>query len=117
MLKSALVLLVFLALGEGVAYALHLPVPGPVIGMGALYLYLSLRGGPDEALRGTAHRLLKILPLLFIPAGAGVIDHLPLLRTEGLAIVTALLVSTALAMAVTGWVLHRLLPRATEPAP
>lgn len=109
MLVSAVVLLLFLALGEAVSHSLDLPVPGPVLGMGGLYLYLTLRNAPLAPMQRAAHALLRFLPLLFVPAGLGVIEHLGLLRSEGLAIVVSLVVSTALAMAVTGWVLQRLL--------
>ena len=109
--RFAALILAFLLLGEAASRLLHLPLPGPVAGMAGLYLWLSLRGPPDDALRDASHKFLRYLPLLFVPAGVGVIEHLDLLGREGVAILAALAVSTALAMAVTAGVLQLLLRR------
>lgn len=104
-------LLVFQLTGEVIARGLNLPVPGPVIGMGLLFLTLLIKGGPGEDLKQTSGTLLQNLSLLFVPAGTGVMLHLHRLQEEWLAIVAALLISTFAGMAVTALVLKTMLPR------
>jgi hypothetical protein len=54
MIAALTLLLVFQLVGEVIARALALPIPGPVIGMALLFLALLVRGGPGEELRQTS---------------------------------------------------------------
>lgn len=94
--------------GEVAARALSLPLPGPVLGLLLLLAILAARGGPDEALRGVSGTLLRHLSLLFVPAGVGVMTQLGVLGDNWLPVAASLLISTALGLAVTGWVMRRL---------
>jgi putative effector of murein hydrolase LrgA (UPF0299 family) len=111
-LRSFLVLLLAQLAGEGLHRVLHLPLPGPVLGMALLAAVLLLRRRePDAALVKTSNGLLAWLGLLFVPAGAGVVANLSLLRSAWLPIVVALLVSTVLTASVTALVMQWLLRR------
>lgn len=116
MLPALTLLLVCQLLGEIVIRALGLPVPGPVLGMFFLFLFLLLRDGPSTELRTTAQALLQHLSLLFVPAGTGVVLYLRLIQGEWLAISVALCVSTLLAMLVSAAVM-RLAQRPQEETP
>ena len=116
MLPALTLLLVCQLLGEIVIRALGLPVPGPVLGMFFLFLFLLLRDGPSTELRTTAQALLQHLSLLFVPAGTGVVLYLRLIQEEWLAISVALCVSTLLAMLVSAAVM-RLAQRPQEETP
>jgi putative effector of murein hydrolase LrgA (UPF0299 family) len=112
MLRSILILLASQLAGEALHRALHLPLPGPVLGMALLAAILLLRKRePDTALVQTSNGLLRWLGLLFIPAGAGVVANLGLFRTAWFPILVALIVSTALTIAVTALVMQWLLRR------
>lgn len=102
LLDHLIVLLVCQLAGEVIAASTGLPVPGPVIGMALLFAGLAVRGAVPDGLAGTAGGLLEHLALLFVPAGTGVLLHLPLLEAEFPAIAAALLGSTVLTIAVTG---------------
>ena len=104
MLEALATLLVFQAIGEVLSYLLRLPVPGPVLGMALLLGLLLLRPATIDRLRPTSLELLKHLSLLFVPAGVGVMLHVARIGNEWLPIVVSLLVSTALAIAVTALV-------------
>lgn len=112
MLRGFGVLLVFQLVGEALTHALGWAVPGPVVGMGLLLAALQLRQLDDERLRTVSSGLLSNLSLLFVPAGVGVMLHGSRLVAEWPALLAAILVSTAAAIAVTGWIAQRLAGRA-----
>ncbi|MFY0990254.1 CidA/LrgA family protein [Halomonas sp. C05BenzN] len=101
-------------LGELVARGLTLPVPGPVIGMVILLAGLMIRGKVPDSLRMTGEGLLRYLTLLFVPAGVGLMVHFELIGIDLWPILITLLVSTAVTLAVTGWVMERLQRRAAR---
>jgi holin-like protein len=110
MIRGFFILLAFQLVGEVAARGLALPAPGPVIGLALLVIALSLyqrwRPLDEEALAesdlGKAARgLLAALPLLFVPAGVGVVQYLGLLREQGLALAVALVVSTLATLLAT----------------
>ncbi|MDT8854548.1 CidA/LrgA family protein [Paracoccaceae bacterium Fryx2] len=97
MIPALLTLLAAQLAGETVARALHLPLPGPVLGMVLLLAGFALLPGLAAMLRPVAQ---GILGHLFVPAGVGVVGHLDRLGREGGPILIALVVSTVLAIAV-----------------
>lgn len=108
MLSSITVLLLCQLAGEVIARLTKIPVPGPVVGMLLLFIGLVIRRGVPENLEKTGTTLLSHLSLLFIPAGVGVMVHLKLIAAEWLPITAALVISTALTIAVTGLVMQAL---------
>jgi holin-like protein len=108
MINTFATLLVFQTMGEGLAYSLSLPIPGPVIGMLLLFLYLLLKSDAVHALAPTSLALLRHLSLLFVPAGVGIMVHAQRLAAEWLPITVALVVSTAVCIAVTALVVRAL---------
>ncbi len=109
MVRAMAILLLCQLAGTIVQQALGLPVPGPVVGMVLLLAILVWRGGPSITLNTSAHGLLRYFGLLFVPAGVGVVTELHVLRTNALALVIAIPVSTALALLVTGSLMQFLL--------
>ena len=96
--------------GEVLARALHLPVPGPVIGMALLFTGLLLRGREaPPALHATADALLGNFGLLFVPAGVGVMLYLPVLARDWAPLSLGVLAGTLAAIALTGRLAQRLL--------
>jgi holin-like protein len=113
MLNALAILLVCQLMGEVLARAVALPVPGPVVGMALLLFALAIRRSIPAELHDTAQGLLRHLSLLFVPAGVGVMLHLARIRSEWLAIIAALLISSLLTLAVTALV-FRLVARAVD---
>lgn len=101
MLAALTQLLLFQLIGEVLARSLAWSVPGPVLGMLLLLLALLWRRGPSPDMQATSAQLLQHLSLLFIPAGVGILVHWHRVSAEWLPIVVAMVVSTAVAMAVT----------------
>lgn len=109
-------LLVYQLAGEVLVRALALPVPGPVVGMVLLFATLILRRGGPDALHTTAQALLSHLSLLFVPAGVGVMIYFGQIAGDWLSIVTALVASTILTLAVTALTMRWMLARETRRA-
>jgi holin-like protein len=113
MIRALAVLLVCQLAGEVLTHALGLPVPGPVIGLALLaagaLIHARIAGIgstpiEDTDLGVTASVLLGSLGLLFVPAGVGIVQQLPLLGSYAFPIFAALFVSTVLTMLVTVFV-------------
>src|SRR5664279_1009646 len=115
MLLSLGLILLCQLVGEAIAHATGVPIPGPVIGMALCVLLLLARDQVvrwmpaelrDGTFENTGRGILSHLSLLFIPAGVGVVQRLDVLAGNALAIALSLLVSTVLSLAVTAWVFH-----------
>lgn len=87
------------------------PLPGPVLGL-VIAAGLMTSARLRQPMAAAADALLKHLSLLFVPVGVGVVMHLALISQYGLRMVLVVLLSTAVALAVTAWTLQALLLRA-----
>ena len=123
MIGSLGLILLCQLLGEIVVRGFGAPIPGPVVGLIILLLLLQgrdrldlLRRGPlgDGGVERAASGMLAHLSLRFVPAGVGVVQHLDLVSSHGVAIFVILAVSaivTLVVTAVTFIVTSRLLER------
>jgi putative effector of murein hydrolase LrgA (UPF0299 family) len=100
MIEAAILLLLCQLAGESIVRAIDIPVPGPVLGAMFMLGFLAIRRKVPESLDQTSHDLLANFSLLFIPAGVGIIVHIARLEAEAVALLTALVGSTALTIAV-----------------
>ncbi|MCT7911533.1 CidA/LrgA family protein [Arcobacter lacus] len=98
MLKGIIVLLVFQFLGECIAKFFELLVPGPVIGMVLLLVFLIIKKGSFHSLDNAVALHLRYLPLLFIPAAMGIITQIDIITKEFWAIFIALFFGTLIAL-------------------
>ena len=113
MIRALALLLVCQLVGEIGSRALGLPIPGPVIGLALLaagaMIHARITGAETSEIEKTdlgvtASALLGSLGLLFVPAGVGIVQQLPLIGGYALAIFIALLISTVLTLLVTVYV-------------
>jgi putative effector of murein hydrolase LrgA (UPF0299 family) len=108
MIAAFTLLLLCQLAGEVLVHLLHMPVPGPLIGMVLLFVGLVVRGRVADALEGVARTILGNLALLFVPASVGVMVHLKAIAAEALPIAAAVIGSTVMTIAVTGLLMQRL---------
>jgi putative effector of murein hydrolase LrgA (UPF0299 family) len=108
MIPSLTIILLCQLLGEAVTRGLGWLVPGPVLGMVFLLIFLGLRDRirmkvPEfgKTLDSTGKGLLAHLSLLFIPASVGVVQRLDVVAQYGLGLAVALVVSTFVTLIVT----------------
>lgn len=92
-------------LGELASKFLLPSIPGPVLGLLFLLIFLFIKGEANAPLAMVADTFRQHLGLLFVPASVGVVLFLPDLKNHALAVSTALIVSVILTIGVTAVVL------------
>lgn len=111
--QLAIILSISLA-GEALAALIPLPVPASIYGIMLLFaLLVSGRLRPED-IRETSRFLIAIMPMLFIPATAGLMDSFALLRPNLAAYAVILVVSTVVVMAVSGMTSQAVIRRTRE---
>ena len=115
MIQGLVQLFIFQALGELLSkFALSF-IPGPVLGLVLLLVFLILRGKVPEHIDLVGSSILQHLGLLFIPASVGVVLYLPLLQANAWAISAALVVSVVATVGVTAGLLKVLSKKDAAP--
>ena len=100
LLQIALIVL-FSVLGQAVAQASGLPVPGGVIGMALVLILLATRRLRVRNVQRGASWLLGEMLLFFVPAVMSLLDHREFLGLLGVKLLAVILIGTALVMAGT----------------
>lgn len=95
------VIVVFALLGQAVAQASGLPVPGGVIGMALVLLLLATRRLRVRNVQRGASWLLGEMLLFFVPAVMSLLEHREFLGVLGVKLLAVILLGTALVMAGT----------------
>lgn len=103
-IKQILIILLISFLGEILKCLLPLPIPASIYGMIILFLGLMTKVIKLESVKETGKFLIEIMPIMFIPAGVGLMttwgDLQPILLP--VSIITAVTIITV--MVATGWV-------------
>ena len=86
-------------------------LPGPIIGMLLLFVFLLLRGEVGEPLHLASTSLLKYLPLLLVPPAVGVMAYTEAILDDFWAIVGVLVISLLISLVFTGWLMQALIRR------
>lgn len=105
-----LLLLLFQMAGALIA-GFGVGLPGPVIGMLLLLIFLLVLRRVPEPLQVTSSQLLKYLPLMLIPPAVGIMSQWQVLASNLIAISVALLGSLLVTLPLTAWILQRLVAR------
>ncbi|WP_278621140.1 CidA/LrgA family protein [Ectopseudomonas oleovorans] len=112
MLLRGLSWLVLCQLLGTVLNVLLLPMlPGPIIGMLLLFVFLMLRGEVGEPLSVASSSLLKYLPLILVPPAVGVMAYASDIAADFWAVVGALVLSLLVSLAFAGWSMQKLIER------
>ncbi|WP_010278233.1 CidA/LrgA family protein [Paenibacillus senegalensis] len=108
------ILVAFFYIGEGFRLALHLPVPGSIIGMLLLWALLMLKWIPVHWIAPGATFVQRFMPFIFIPATVGVMQFGATFAGKGMLLVACIIVSTLITMAVSGATSQSLAKRLTS---
>lgn len=103
MLNAITLILLFQVIGEIISRLTGLPVPGPVIGMVLMLMTFFVKDNLIGIIRPTGGVLLTNLSLLFVPAGVGIMRQGERFMTEGVQIISIIIISTIISMLVTAY--------------
>lgn len=115
LLRGLTWLVLFQLLGTALNHLFVPVLPGPIIGLLLLLVFLMTRGQVAEPLSLAASSLLRYLPLLLVPPAVGVMVYAADIAADFWAIAGALVVSLLLSMAFIGVLMQRLLKRHGPP--
>ena len=111
LLRGLTTLVLFQLLGSMLSALLLPMLPGAILGMLLLFVFLMLRREVGEPLSVAANSLLRYLPLLLVPPAVGVMVYAAAIWADAWAIVGALVVSLLLSLLFCGWLMQRLIKR------
>lgn len=100
-IRQCAIVLVICFLGELLKSTLHLSIPGNVIGMILLLIFLCLGIIKVEALEDITKFLLDHLPFFFVPAGVGLIASMGIIKNCWQYLILIIVISTIVVMAIT----------------
>jgi holin-like protein len=101
-LRQFFLILLFSLIGELLHYLIPLQIPGSIYGL--ILLLIALLTGLIQLsqVRETGKFLIEIMPLMFVPAGVGLMESWGELQPILIPVVVILIVSTVLVMGVSG---------------
>jgi holin-like protein len=110
-LVAFVIVLCSVALGDIVTTYFSVPVPGSILGLLGAAALFAWRGEPAPAMGRMFDAVIPYAPLLFVPAGAGVVANLDWLAGSWMPIACALVFGTAGALVATGLTAQFLMQR------
>lgn len=108
--QFSIILLISLA-GEALSFLIPLPIPASIYGIVILFLLLCAGVLRVESVKTVSSFLIAIMPVMFIPAGVGLMESFGLLLPTLPAYIVITLVSTVAVMAVSGLAVQSMLRR------
>lgn len=113
-LKQFVIILVVTLMGEIVKYLIPLPIPASIYGM--IFLFVCLVTGiiKLENVKETGKFLIEIMPVMFIPAGVGLITSWGVLKPMLFPVCLVTVVTLVTVMVATGRISQRIIQREKE---
>lgn len=102
LMKQFSIIIILSLAGEILKHLIPLPIPASIYGLLLMLIGLSTRLIPLEAVREASLFLIDIMPLMFIPAGVGLLTSWNLLKPIFFPVIVITVVSTIVVMAATG---------------
>lgn len=110
-IKQCLIILVFSLIGELLKYLLPLPIPASIYGMVLLFIGLMTGLIKLEAVKETGTFLIEIMPLMFIPAGVGLMTSWGTLKAIMIPVSIITVITIITVMIATGRVSQAIIRR------
>jgi len=101
-LRQLLIILGITFAGEILNYYLPLPIPASIYGLALMLILLCTGVLKVSSVKETSQFLLDVMPLMFIPAAAGVVKQWGIIKPILIPTVIMITVVTVIVMAVTG---------------
>lgn len=107
--REFLIILFITCIGEVLHYLLPLPVPASIYGLVLMLVLLSIHVIPLDAVEKSGDFLVEVMPVMFIPAGVGLLVSWADLKSILIPVLVITPVVTLIVMIVTGKVSDRIL--------
>lgn len=111
LLRGLFWLVIFQLLGTVINKLLLPMLPGPILGMLLLFVFLVVSGGVSDALGEASSTLIKFLPLMLVPPAVGVMAYASDIAADFWAVAGSLVLSLLISVTVAGWLMQRLINR------
>lgn len=110
-LRQLLIILIFSFIGEVLHSLIPIQVPASIYGLVLLFIALLTGIIQLPQVKETAKYLIEIMPLMFIPAGVGLLESWGNLKSILVPVLLLLVASTILVMGVSGKVTQGIIQR------
>ena len=110
-LKEVFIIFGITMLGEFLNYLLPLPVPAGVYGLFMLLALLCVGAVKLDDISVTGNFFLDVMPLMFVPAGVGLLNSIDELKAILIPLTVITAISTVFVMVVTGRVAQYMIRR------
>lgn len=108
-LKQFLIILALSFVGEALKYFLPLPIPASIYGMVLLFILLLTGVVKLDDVQDVGKFLIEIMPVMFIPAGVGLMASWGVLKPMLIPVVIILVISLILVMGISGRITQRVI--------
>lgn len=110
-LKQFLIILAISFVGEILKYIVPLPIPASIYGMVIMFICLQTKILKLDDVKGVGKFLIEIMPVMFIPAGVGLMSSWGTLKPVlvPVSIITVVVIITV--MLAAGWVSQLIIRR------
>lgn len=116
MLRAIFVIFFFQLLGEAIKKFFEMRIPGPVLGLILLLVFLiflkrfktAAITNLKEDVINTSNYILNYLSLLFVPIGVGVVMHLSYLENNLFKVLIIVFISTILTIGLTAFLMEKI---------
>lgn len=98
-------------ISEIIAKLMPIKIPPSIIGIVILFALLELKVLRTEDVEMTGDYMIKIMPILFVPAGVGLIKYLDVLKIVAVPMIFVITVSTVIVMITVGVITQKLVEK------
>lgn len=108
-LKQFVIILIITLIGEILKYLIPLPIPASIYGMVILFVCLMTGLIKLDSVKETGKFMIEIMPIMFIPAGVGLITSWDVLKEILIPVCIITFVTVITVMVATGRVSQRII--------
>ena len=101
-IRQFVIILFISFIGEALKYVLPLPIPASIYGLVLMFVLLETKVLKVEAVQDAGKFLIEIMPMMFIPAGVGLLTAWGILKPVCVPIILITVITTVVVMIVTG---------------
>ena len=101
-IRQFVIILFISFIGEALKYVLPLPIPASIYGLVLMFVLLETKVLKLEAVQDAGKFLIEIMPMMFSPAGVGLLNAWDTLKPVLVPVIVIMFVSTIVVMGVSG---------------